>query len=71
VNQKKKKMTSVSGYLEIMDEEDGFLRDVDSNYQPDPSHPYVPRNMISRYNLREGSLIKGTGADRGQGVDQY
>jgi len=51
----------VSGYLEILDKGFGFLRSIDNNYQPNPLDPFVPAPLIAQYDLREGSLIEGTG----------
>lgn len=54
-------MTPVNGYLEIMDQGFGFLRDMSRNFQPAPMDTFIPASQISQYNLREGLFIEGTG----------
>lgn len=45
-----------------MDQGYGFLRDLDTNYQPKPTDTFVPAPLISQHHLREGLFIEGTGA---------
>ena len=52
---------SVQGYLEIMDQGFGFLRQIENNFQPSPENPYVPNKLIRRFNLSEGGFIQGSG----------
>lgn len=54
-------MKPVEGYLEIMDQGFGFLRQIENNFQPLPENTYVPNKLISRFNLSEGSYIVGSG----------
>ena len=54
-------MESVQGYLEIMDQGFGFLRQIENNFQPLPENTYVPNKLISRFKLSEGGFIQGTG----------
>jgi transcription termination factor Rho len=48
-----------SGYLEIMENGRGFLRNIDVNLQPKPGDTFIPLSIIEQFNLREGSLIQG------------
>jgi transcription termination factor Rho len=54
-------LTTVNGYLEIMDQGFGFLRDMSRNFQPAPTDTFIPATQISQYNLREGLFIEGSG----------
>ncbi|SMC69193.1 transcription termination factor Rho [Desulfocicer vacuolatum DSM 3385] len=54
-------MKSVQGYLEIMDQGFGFLRQIENNFQPLPENTYVPNKLINRFKLSEGGFIQGTG----------
>lgn len=54
-------MESVKGYLEIMDRGFGFLRNIEENFQPRLENSYVPKSLIRKLNLKEGSFIQGTG----------
>ncbi len=58
-------MEPVQGYLEIMDKGFGFLRNIEENFLPRPENPYVPNSLIRKLDLREGSLIKGIGEQKG------
>ncbi len=51
----------VQGYLEIMDQGFGFLRQIGNNFQPLPENTYVPNKMINRFKLSEGGFIQGVG----------
>jgi transcription termination factor Rho len=50
----------VIGVLEMHPKGYGFLRDHTRNYPQEPSDPYVPPELISRFRLREGVTIAGT-----------
>ena len=54
-------MEPVSGHLEILDKGFGFLRNIDNNYQAGQTDTFVPAFMISKFGLREGTLIEGQG----------
>ncbi|MCF8069551.1 MAG: transcription termination factor Rho [Desulfobacterales bacterium] len=54
-------MKSVKGYLEILDKGFGFLRSIENNFIPNPVDPFIPTGLIKKFQLREGSLIEGTG----------
>lgn len=57
---------SVQGYLEIMDQGFGFLRQIENNFQPSPENPYVPSKLIRRFNLSEGGFVQGQGEKKSQ-----
>ncbi len=57
-------MKTIKGYLEIMDRGFGFLRDIDNNFLPKMEDPHVPFNFIKKHNLREGSIIVGSGIQK-------
>jgi transcription termination factor Rho len=48
-----------SGILEITEKGFGFLRDPDSNFNPQPEDLYVSTRMINDNYLREGCLLMG------------
>lgn len=48
-----------SGILEITDKGFGFLRDPESNFNPQPDDLYVSTRMINDHYLREGCLLTG------------
>jgi len=50
----------VSGYLEILDNGLGFLRQIEKNFQPAPLDTFVPEDIIDTYHLIEGAYIEGT-----------
>jgi transcription termination factor Rho len=52
----------VSGVLQINEKGFGFLRQARANFLPDPRDVFVPRNLISKYSLREGVDITGISA---------
>ena len=54
-------LNSVEGHLEILDRRFGFLRSIESNFQPNPEDTFVPANLIQKFNLREGVFIEGVG----------
>ncbi len=54
-------MKPVMGHLEILDKGFGFLRDIDNNYQAGPTDTFVPAFIISKFGLREGAFVDGTG----------
>ncbi|KPK73370.1 MAG: transcription termination factor Rho [Phycisphaerae bacterium SM23_30] len=49
----------VEGLLEITDRGHGFLRDLERDYRITPRDPFVSRNLIGQYFLREGMVIRG------------
>lgn len=52
-------MKPANGYLEIMNNGRGFLRDIDANLNPGPGDIFVPLSIIDEFNLGEGALIQG------------
>lgn len=54
-------MKSVKGHLEILDRGFGFLRSIESNFQPGPQDTFVPAGLIKEFNLQEGVFIEGSG----------
>ncbi len=60
-SQRRTIVESVQGYLEIMDQGFGFLRQIENNFQQLPENTYVPNKLISRFKLSEGGFIQGTG----------
>ncbi|PIE66861.1 MAG: transcription termination factor Rho [Deltaproteobacteria bacterium] len=58
---KNKPLKPVSGHLEILDKEFGFLRSLRDNYRGSPQDTFVPAFMINKLNLREGTFIEGQG----------
>jgi transcription termination factor Rho len=57
-------LKSVKGHLEILDNGMGFLRSIEKNFVAGPADIFVSDTMIQKYELREGSLIEGTGVQR-------
>ncbi|MFH1985383.1 MAG: transcription termination factor Rho [Pseudomonadota bacterium] len=55
-------MIPVNGYLELFDKGYGFLRSIDDNLRPSPEDPFVPAQLINKWNMAEGALIHGAGA---------
>lgn len=51
----------VNGYLEIIGQGYGFLRDIDRNLRPDNMDTFVPAAIIQKYALYEGVFIEGNG----------
>ena len=51
---------SVSGVLEIMPDNYGFLRSADYNYLSSPDDIYVSQNQIRLYGLKTGDVVEGT-----------
>ncbi len=49
----------VRGILEVLREGSGFLRIAENNYLPGNSDIYVPRPLIDRWHIREGSDLVG------------
>jgi transcription termination factor Rho len=49
----------VEGVLELLPNGAGFLRQLSNNYLAGEKDPYVPKNLIQQFNLREGNLIQG------------
>lgn len=47
------------GVLEMHPKGFGFLRDPAKNYAAQPTDPYVPAGLISKFGLREGLLLSG------------
>ena len=54
-------MKPVKGHLEILDKGIGFLRAIESNFQPDPDDTFVPAFLIREFGLPEGIFIEGAG----------
>ena len=52
------KVKEVEGLLEVTDRGHGFLRSLKNNYTNRPNDPYVSREVISKYNLRSGVVLK-------------
>jgi transcription termination factor Rho len=52
--------STVSGVLELHPKGFGFLRNPNRFYTPQSNDAYVDRNLIQKYDLREGLLITGT-----------
>ena len=50
----------VAGVLEILADGYGFLRSPENCYMPSASDPHVPRQVIKRFGLSEGSFVVGT-----------
>jgi transcription termination factor Rho len=50
----------VSGVLEIMPDNYGFLRSADYNYLASPDDIYVSQNQIRLYSLKTGDVVEGT-----------
>ena len=50
---------TVEGLLEITEKGHGFLRETQHNYPVKPRDPFVSRELIAKYYLREGLLVKG------------
>ena len=51
--------TAPSGVLEIHPRGHGFLRNPAKNYLPTTNDPYVPGQLIDKFNLAEGVLLSG------------
>jgi len=49
----------VSGILEILENKTGQLIDPSRNGKTKPNDPFVPRELIKRFKLKQGSLIEG------------
>jgi transcription termination factor Rho len=49
-----------SGVLQIHEKGFGFLRQASNNFLPKPKDIFVPRNVIQKYNLREGVYLTGS-----------
>ncbi|WPJ94950.1 transcription termination factor Rho [Coraliomargarita algicola] len=50
---------AVSGILEILDNKTGQLIDPSRNGKTKPNDPFVPRELIKRFKLKQGSFIEG------------
>ena len=48
----------VSGILEILENKTGQLIDPSRNGKTKPDDPFVPRELIKRFKLKQGSLIE-------------
>ncbi len=55
----------VAGVLEFHPKGYGFLRDHNHNYDRSPGDTFVGNDMIARFRLREGVLVKGKAAPTG------
>lgn len=49
----------VSGILELLSDGQGWLRDIEQNFVPEETDPYLPANLVRGENLRPGVLIEG------------
>src|SRR5580704_3378982 len=47
------------GVLELHPKGFGFLRNPARHYTAQPSDPYVPAPLVTRFSLREGLLVSG------------
>ena len=54
-------MNPVHGHLEILDQGYGFLRDIERNFDPQPTDTFVPAHLIQKMDLYEGIYIEGQG----------
>jgi transcription termination factor Rho len=54
-------LSTVTGYLEILDKGFGFLRNMENNFRPSPEDTFVPAHLIRQHRLPEGVLIEGQG----------
>lgn len=50
---------SVSGILEILPNKSGHLLDPARNGKTQPSDPYVSRELIKRFRLKQGNMVEG------------
>jgi transcription termination factor Rho len=50
-----------SGILDLRKDGTGFLRQVDADLTPRDSDPMVPKELVRRLALKNGSLVEGTG----------
>jgi transcription termination factor Rho len=50
---------AVSGILEILENKTGQLLDPTRNGKTKPSDPFVPRELIKRFRLKQGNFIEG------------
>ena len=50
---------SVSGVIDILSNKSGQLLDPKRNGKTQPSDPFVPRELIKRFKIKQGSYIKG------------
>ncbi|MDQ8206110.1 transcription termination factor Rho [Coraliomargarita sp. SDUM461003] len=53
------KEVAVSGILEILENKTGQLIDPSRNGKTKPNDPFVPRELIKRFKLKQGSFIEG------------
>jgi transcription termination factor Rho len=49
----------VSGYLEFISQNSGFLRSIENGFIPQKGDIYVSQNILRNYKLREGAFIEG------------
>jgi transcription termination factor Rho len=59
------------GIIEISGKGFGFLRDRTRNYVQSPADIFVSPEMVRRFNLRDGQLIKGTVRKSGRGQQMH
>lgn len=57
---------SISGILEILPNQSGHLLDPARNGKTQPSDPFVPRELIKRFRLKQGNLIEGQAIQNGR-----
>ncbi len=55
----------VSGVLEVLPKNGGYLRDPKASFAPEPTDVFVPQKAIQKFNLASGALIVGT-AEKGK-----
>ena len=51
--------SSAQGVLELHPKGFGFLRSPARSYVAQPADPFVPQQLIQKYRLREGDLVRG------------
>jgi transcription termination factor Rho len=52
-------LKKVSGYLEFITQNSGFLRSIENGFTPQNGDIYVSQNMLRTYSLREGAYVEG------------
>jgi transcription termination factor Rho len=56
--------TPFTGMLEVDPKRFGFVRSRSAQYRKTNGDPYVPQDVVAKYNLRAGVLLEGTVAQR-------
>lgn len=62
----KENQIPVSGILEILPNKSGHLLDPSRNGKTQPSDPFVTRELIKRFRLKQGNLIEGQAIQNGR-----